>query len=336
MSTPKKIALITDAWHPQVNGVVQTLNRVTEHLKNMGHQLEIIQPQTFHTLPCPSYPEVPLAIFPSKQIRRRLEKFNPDHVHIATEGPLGICAWRYCSKKKWAFTTAFHTQFPEYLHHRCRFPLSISYALIRWFHNSGSGTMVSTSTIQKNLRDRGFQYVKPWCRGVAPDVFKPGPTELLDLPKPIHLYVGRVAVEKNIDAFLAIPLQGSKVVIGSGPALAQLQQKFPEVHFLGKMQGQDLVNGYASADVFVFPSKTDTYGLVMLESLACGTPVAAYPVQGPLDVITDPSVGSLNSNLKVAIEQALTLKRDDAIRFAQQHSWGNCAQMFFDNLVPKV
>ena len=336
MSVSKKIALITDAWHPQVNGVVQTLSRVTDHLKNMGHQLEIIEPQSFKTLPCPSYPEIPLALFSSKQIRRRLEDFDPDHIHIATEGPLGISAWRCCAKKKWAFTTAFHTQFPEYLHHRCRFPLSISYALIRWFHNSSKGTMVSTPTIQKNLRDRGFQHVKPWCRGVDPNQFKPVPTVALDFPRPIHLYVGRVAVEKNIEAFLALPLKGSKVVIGSGPALAQLQQKFPEVHFLGKMKGQDLVNGYASADVFVFPSKTDTYGLVMLESLACGTPVAAYPVQGPLDVITDPSVGCLNDDLQVAIEKALTLNRDDALRFAQQHTWENCAQVFYDHLVPKT
>ena len=330
----KRLALITDAWSPQVNGVVQTLHQVQRQLEKLKVTIEVIHPAQFNSMACPTYPEISLALFPRKALLQRLTQFRPHHIHIATEGPLGISAWRLCRKFSWNFTTAFHTQFPEYLHKRFYFPIALTYALLRSFHNQSKGTMVATVTVQNRLKARGLTKILPWSRGVDTDLFQPCERLYLNFPRPIHLYVGRVAVEKNIEAFLALPLKGSKVVVGHGPALASLTKRYADVHFLGLKQGGDLARCYSSADVFVFPSKTDTFGLVMLEAMACGTPVAAYPVQGPLDVLTDPKAGVMNDDLECAIQRALALNREDARKFALKFSWASCAEKFYSNLCP--
>ena len=329
----KKIVIVTDAWIPQVNGVVQTLTQVIDQLNKKGNIIEVIHPAQFNTIPCPSYPEIRLALFSRQKILKRIESFRPDHIHIATEGPLGISTWRICSRKKWCFTTAFHTQFPEYINQRYGIPLAWTYALMRKFHNKSSGTMVATSSVAENLRARGLLKIRMWCRGVDTQVFKPFEEQTCDFERPIHLYVGRVAIEKSIEDFLSLPLKGSKVVVGDGPDLKRLQKLFPATHFLGVLKGESLARQFSGADVFVFPSKTDTFGLVMLEAMACGTPVAAYPVQGPLDVLTNPKAGIMDENLALAIERALQLKSEDAESFAHQFSWEQCAMRFKDYLV---
>ena len=330
----KRIALITDAWSPQVNGVVRTLQQVQRQLEKLKVTIEIFHPAQFNNVACPTYPEIALATFPRKALLQRLTQFKPHHIHIATEGPLGISAWRLCRKFSWNFTTAFHTQFPEYLHKRFYIPIALTYAFLRYFHNQSKGTMVATATVQTMLKSRGLTKILPWSRGVDTELFRPCDRHYLNFPRPIHLYVGRIAVEKNIEAFLALPLKGSKVVVGHGPALASMIKSYADVHFLGLKQGNDLARCYSSADVFVFPSKTDTFGLVMLEAMACGTPVAAFPVQGPLDVLTDAKAGVMNDDLECAIQDALALHREDARNFAMEFSWASCAEKFLNNLCP--
>lgn len=293
-----------------------------------------ITPDMFATLPCPSYPEIRLALMPGRRMAAMIRRFHPCVIHIATEGPLGMAARRYCVRRNIPFTTAYHTRFPEYVHARTGLPERITYRFIRWFHGPSRAVMVPTPTVVRDLEANGIGDVRLWTRGVDTQQFQPQPGVLDHLPKPIQLYVGRVAVEKNIEAFLSIENAGSKVVVGGGPALEKLKAAYPDVHFLGPKTGADLSALYASADVFVFPSLTDTFGLVLLEALASGVPVAAYPVTGPVDVIGDAPVGCLHDDLGTAIDRALTADRQACRDFALDRSWDASARQFLANVRP--
>jgi glycosyltransferase involved in cell wall biosynthesis len=331
-----RILIVTDAWHPQVNGVVRTLTTVAGELMAMGHVVEVIGPDNFRTVPCPTYPDISLSIMPSRRLVRMIEEFQPDALHIATEGPLGLAARRWAMRTGFRFTTAFHTRFAEYLHARTRIPVRPVYAWMRRFHDAGAGTMVATRSLQDELTLRGFSHIRPWSRGVDLDLFKPEPREDWDLPRPVFIYVGRVAVEKNIGAFLDLDLPGSKVVVGGGPQLASLRREYSSVIFTGPRFGEALARAYAGADVFVFPSLTDTFGLVILESLACGTPVAAFPVTGPKDVLTGATgcVGAIDADLRTAAMDALHGDRAACRAHAELYSWRTCAELFLSHLMP--
>jgi len=332
-----KILLASDAWQPQINGVVRTLNRVRSELEEQGHAFAVICPADFRTLPCPSYPEIPLAILPGRGLGRRIEAIAPDAIHIATEGPIGLAVRNWCVKRGLPFTTSYHTRFPEYLSARAPVPLSWGYGFMRWFHRPSSAIMVATQSMKRELTDWGFANLVDWTRGVDTALFRPDAPRALDalnLPRPLHLYVGRVAVEKNIKAFLALDLPGSKVVVGDGPQRAELQAEFPDVVFVGAKHGEELAAHYASADVFVFPSRTDTFGLVVLEALASGLPVAAYPVPGPLDIVDGIGVGALSDDLGQAVASAIALPRETCRAHALNYSWTACAEMFLANLHP--
>jgi glycosyltransferase involved in cell wall biosynthesis len=328
--------LVTDAWEPQVNGVVRTLKSTSRELRAIGHQVDLVTPLEFKTLPCPTYPDIRLSLFPGRQLSRRIAAFDPDALHIATEGPLGSAARRFALRTGMPFTTAYHTRFPEYVHARVRIPLAWSYAWLRAFHRRSKGVMVPTPVVKSDLEAQGFTNVRLWSRGVDFDVFNPQPSTRLASEPPIFLYVGRVAVEKNIEAFLSLDLPGSKWVVGTGPALAGIQQRYPRVNYLGLLERHDLAQVYAAADVLVFPSKTDTFGLVMLEAMACGLPVAAYPVTGPLDVVGGSSAGALHEDLKVACLRALELKSEDAVAHARRFSWRAATEQFLSHLHPRV
>jgi glycosyltransferase involved in cell wall biosynthesis len=328
-----RILIVTDAWHPQVNGVVRTLDRVAEEVRAMGHTVGVLTPNEFRTVPMPSYPEIRLAVTPPGAVARHISAFGPDHLHIATEGPLGQAARRACLNRGWSFTTSYHTRFPEYLRARLPVPESWTYAFLRRFHNAGRGTLVATASLRAELAGRGFNKLRPWTRGVDAELYHPRAESVLDLPRPIFLSVGRVAVEKNIEAFLTLDLPGTKVIVGEGPARAALQARFPQAVFLGKHTGEDLARLYASADVFVFPSLTDTFGIVVLEALASGVPVAAYPVTGPIDVLAGTEAGALDEDLGAACLRALNLPREAARELALRHSWRECARMFLDEMV---
>jgi len=329
-----RILIVSDAWRPQVNGVVRTLSTISAELTAMGHVVEVIGPDRFMTLPCPSYPEIRLAMFPRRRLARLIREFAPDSLHIATEGPLGVAARAWAVRNKVRFTTAFHTRFAEYLQARTRIPLRLSYAWLRRFHGAACGTMVATASLRKDLEARGFRNIRAWSRGVDLGQFKPDPREEFDLPRPIFMYVGRIAVEKNIGAFLDLDLPGSKVVVGDGPQLGVLKRKYPAVTFTGPRYGAALAKMYAGADVFVFPSRTDTFGLVLLEAMACGTPVAAYPVTGPLDVLTDPRVGEMDTDLRLAALAALQGDRTACRVHAETFSWRASAESFLNHLEP--
>lgn len=334
-----RILIITDAWKPQVNGVVRTLDTVTQELRGLGHTVDVIGPDRFRTLPCPTYPDISLSVLPRRSLVRMIEAFKPDALHIATEGPLGMAARGWAKRRGLPFTTAFHTRFAEYVKARTGFPLWPIYAWMRRFHGAGQGIMVATQSLRDELAARGFNNIRPWSRGVDLDLFKPYPkTEFGDLPKPIFIYVGRVAVEKNIKAFLDLDLPGSKVVVGGGPQLAMLQREYPLVTFTGPRHGEALARAYASADVFVFPSLTDTFGLVILEALACGTPVAAFPVTGPKDVLANATgkIGLAHNDLKIAALEALNGDRVACRVHAERYSWRACAEVFLSHLVPLV
>jgi glycosyltransferase involved in cell wall biosynthesis len=333
-----RIALVTDAWAPQVNGVVRTLEAVGGELARRGHEIEVIAPCQYRSLPCPTYPEIRLALAGSLAVGERLARFAPQAIHIATEGPLGWAARRWCLAGARQFTSAYHTQFPEYLARRSHLPASIFWPYIRRFHAPSSGVMVATRTIRAQLAAQGLTHLREWSRGVDLAQFGPdsGPPDLFfDLPRPIQLYVGRVAVEKNVEAFLASGHPGSKVVVGDGPALARLRAAFPEAHFLGRQSGQALAACYAGADVLVFPSRTDTFGLVMIEALASGTPVAAYPVPGPLDVLTSES-GCMAEVLEDAIAGALALDRGRCLQRGRAFSWEASTDQFLAALTPEA
>lgn len=335
-----KIVIISDAWDPQVNGVVRTLKQTRKNLIALGHDVSIISPQDFHTIPCPTYPSIRLALFPGRKLAKLLDKLNADAVHIATEGPLGMAARRWCLRHHIKFTTSYHTQFPEYLQLRFPIPLSWSYAWLRRFHKQAVRTLVPTLSQQKLLQQHGFKNVVVWSRGVDTDIFNRDHPQQLDLPRPILLNMGRVAVEKNIEAFLTVDTPGTKVVVGDGPDLETLREHYPEVVFTGAKFGRELASWVAAADVFVFPSRTDTFGLVLLEALACGVPVAAFPVTGPRDVIIHGVTGYLDNDLKKAIEHAQKLTAEDCINYAQDNTWQKCTQTFeqymFDNHTRKT
>lgn len=341
-----KIALVTDAWLPQVNGVVTTLVELVRYLQGEGHVVEVIQPGLFRTRPCPGYPGIDLAIAPRAELTRRLDAFAPDAIHLATEGPLGWAGRRYCLKNGLAFTTAFHTKFPDIVHAAIRVPVSWGYAVMRHFHASSSGVMVPTVSVLQMLQARGFRNLRAWTHGVDTDAFpfRPQPLALpgfAKLQRPIALFVGRVSYEKNIAAFLDLKLPGSKVVCGTGPVEAQLKQRYPHVHWMGIQNRKDLADIYAAADVFVFPSHADTFGLVMVEAMASGTPVAAYPVDGPLTVLARPAPdglgalgGAMHEDLQVACFAALATPRTDARIRALDFSWETAARQFLGYLVP--
>ena len=329
-----RIAIVSDAWHPQVNGVVRTLHTTASHLRTFGHSVEMVTPQDFRTLPCPTYPEIRLALAPSRQLSRRLDAFAPEAVHIATEGPLGHAAHRWCRRRNQRFTTSFHTQLPEYLRLRAPVPITWTYAYLKRFHGAAVSTLVPTPSQRQRLADRGFRNLLIWSRGVNTEVFNAADRFEYDLPRPIHIYMGRVAVEKNIEAFLSLRLAGSKVVIGDGPDLDKLRSRYTDAYFVGAKFDRELAAHLAGGDVFVFPSRTDTFGLVMLEAMACGLPVAAYPVQGPIDVIAHERSGVLHQNLESAIAGALSLNRTDCIAHARKFSWAETTRGFEGALVP--
>ncbi len=332
---PQSIAIVTDAWYPQVNGVVRTLSTTCDVLRRWGHDVTIISPEQYRSFPAPTYPEIRLALTAPGSVGRQLAKIAPDAVHIATEGPLGFAARRYCMNRSVPFTTAYHTQFPDYLSRRTGLPASVFWPYIRWFHRPAQRIMVATETIRSELREQGLSHLSHWSRGVDLSCFSPDappPVEYADLEGPILLYVGRIAVEKNIEAFLSCDYPGSKVVVGDGPARASLESKFPDALFLGKKTGEELAGCYAGADVFVFPSKTDTFGLVMIEALACGTPVAAYPVAGPVDIVTE-KVGAMSDNLSRAIDAARYCDRNECAAYGAGYSWESATQQFLTGLV---
>jgi len=328
-----KVLIVTDAWAPQVNGVVRTLEMLGQDLRALGHEVHYATPEGRFTLPMPTYPEIRLSLFPRGDLEREIRSFAPDAIHIATEGTLGLSARAICIKYGIPFTTSFHTRFPEYVHARFSFISEERiYRLLRWFHGPATAMMVATPSLKRELEGHGFKNLRIWSRGVDVERFKPIDDAQLPYEGPIFLYVGRVAVEKNIEAFLKLDLPGTKVVIGDGPARASLEPQYPAAKFLGQKTGDDLARAYAGSNVFVFPSRTDTFGLVLLEALASGTPVAAYPVQGPQDVIGDAPVGVLDNDLQAACEKALTLDRSACRTFALSRSWKACTKQFLSNL----
>jgi len=330
-----RVLIVTDAWHPQTNGVVRCLDAVGRQLRGRGHDVQYLTPERFWTVPLPTYPEIRLSLTPLGAVAEQIASLVPDHVHIATEGPLGLQAKLHCLDAGLRYTTSYHTRFPEYVAARMPVPSEWSYAYLRWFHTGADATLVPTASVARDLEGQGFSNVVVWSRGVDASAFSPGPkTEFLDLPGPHLLYVGRVAVEKNVAAFLSLDVPGTKIVVGDGPQLDELKRAFPSAVFLGLKRGAELAALYRSADVFVFPSRTDTFGNVMIEALASGVPVAALPVGGPIDVLTDPSCGALDEDLGAAVRRALTLSRQDARRFSANFTWSHCADQFLAALVP--
>ncbi|MBV8784890.1 MAG: glycosyltransferase family 1 protein, partial [Gammaproteobacteria bacterium] len=328
-----KVMIVTDAWFPQTNGVVNTLAQTAAWLVRFGHEVMIIGPRDFKTIPCPSYPEIRIAVRPMATLARKFAFFRPQAVHIATEGPLGFAARRYCLRRGWRFTTSYHTQFPQYLKSRWPIPLWLSYAGLRHFHAAAHRCMVSTPSVEKELQRRGFRNLVRWRRGVDTELFRPRGKDFLQLPRPIAAYLGRLAIEKNVDAFLSMPWQGSKIVIGDGPERARLEATYPQVLYAGFRYGEDLAAHLAAADVLVFPSLTDTFGLVNLEAMACGVPVAAFPTMGPIDVVEDGVTGALDEDLGKAAARALRIDPRACRARAVQSSWALCTREFEANLV---
>lgn len=339
-----RIALASDAWHPQVNGVVRSLSMTVECLRNRGHEVDVIEPSRFWTIPCPTYPEIRLSLNCGPRVRRILDELQPDAVHIATEGPIGWAARRWCLINRRGFTTAFHTRFPDYVSIRTRIPAEWIWKVMRRFHGRADQVFAATPTLAEELRSHGLERTHAWPRGVDLAQFNPWvePHKAMrDLPRPILLNVGRVAPEKNIEAFLDADIAGTKVVVGGGPALEKLRRAYPHVLFLGPVHGAELASTYTAADVFVFPSRTDTFGLVNIEALACGLPIAAYPVAGPLDIIGPTGrgthggkwpIGALHEKLEVAIELALAADRNAAVKEAEHYSWQRCTGEFLAGL----
>jgi len=326
------IAIVTDAWRPQVNGVVTTLGRTREGLEARGHQVTVVHPGDYLSFPCPTYPEIRLAAWPGRRLGSTLDGARLDAIHIATEGPLGSAARRWCLRRGMNFTTSYHTQFPQYLRKRLPIPEGLSYAWLRRFHGRATRTLVPTEHMRRELVAQGFANVVIWSRGVDTALFRPLDRDTLNLPRPIAIYAGRVAVEKNLEAMLSLDWPGSKVVVGDGPDLAKLRARFPAVHFVGYKFGDELARHLSAADVFVFPSLTDTFGLVMLEAMACGTPVAAYPVTGPIDVVRDGVSGCLDPDLATAARRALNLSRTDCREAALERTWDTATGEFMSHL----
>jgi glycosyltransferase involved in cell wall biosynthesis len=325
--------IVSDAWFPQTNGVVNTLAQTAAWLGRFGHEVRLVTPGDFRTFPCPTYPEIRVALLPQRKIAASIGAFRPQALHIATEGPLGFSARRYCISHGLRFTTSYHTQFPQYLRSRLPIPLAISYALLRWFHGAAQNCMVSTQGVQTELATRGFRNVVRWQRGVDTQLFRPQSKDFLNLPRPIAACVGRVAVEKNVAAFLRMPWSGTKLVIGDGPERQRLQARYPDAVYAGFRFGEDLAAHVAAADVLVFPSLTDTFGLVNLEAMACGVPVAAFPVTGPIDVVQDGVTGALDTDLARAAQRALRIDPRACRERALRSSWDACTHEFESNLV---
>jgi glycosyltransferase involved in cell wall biosynthesis len=328
-----RLLIVTDAWRPQTNGVVTTLESVIERLRGAGHEVSVVEPGLFRRWPLPGYPEIRVAVNPWR-VGRLIEAAAPDSIHVATEGPLGIAAWRWLRRRGVPFTTSLHTKFPEYLRARVGLPLSIGYAFLRAFHRDAWRTLVTTESHREELAARGFEHLEVWGRGVDTVRFRPLPRRPRHEPR--LLYVGRVAVEKNLEAFLSLDVRGRKVIVGDGPARAALEARFPDAEWLGYRHGDALVEQYADADAFVFPSRTDTFGLVMLEANACGTPVAAYPVTGPVDVVVEGVNGALDADLAAAIERALAVDRAGCRTFAERHGWDAIADRLLNAQAPFV
>ena len=329
-----RIAIVTDAWAPQVNGVVNTLKATRRQLRANGHAVLMVTPENMRSYCCPTYPEIRLAYKPYGKVASALDDFDADCIHIATEGPMGLAARRYCLNRGLDFTTAYHTRFPEYLRARFHLPLALTYRWLKWFHGPAKAVMVPTPRMQDALEQSGFKNVVQWSRGVDTNYFTPGPREEATLKRPLYLYVGRIAVEKNIDAFLKMDLPGSKWVIGDGPMREELERKYPDVRFLGAKPHEALPAYYSCADVFVFPSRTDTFGLVLIEAMACGVPVAAYPVEGPIDVVAHGKSGILDADLTRACFEALKLNRAVVRDHALCYSWNAATQQFLQHLHP--
>lgn len=327
-----RVLVATDAWSPQVNGVVRTYERLEVELGDLGVEISFLTPSDFRTVPCPTYPEIRLAIPGYHYLIERLACVNPDAIHIATEGPVGWMTRMWCLNRGVPFTTSFHTRFPDYLASRFAIPQSWTWAVQRRFHNAGAGLMVASPSLAAELESRGFEHILPWTRGVDTDLFKPRDVRLFGRAEPVFLYVGRVAVEKNISAFLDLDLPGRKVVVGSGPMLAELTARYPDVTFTGKKTGEELARCYASADVFVFPSLTDTFGIVLLEAMASGLPIAAYPVTGPKDNVVAGVTGVLDHDLGAACRAALTLDRERVRACATEFTWDGAARLFISNI----
>lgn len=327
-----RILVATDAWHPQVNGVVRSLESMAQAAQQRGADIHFLTPQGFAAIPLPSYPEIPFAFVTPGAVGQRIERLAPDHIHIATEGSIGYAVRRFCRRAGLTFTTSYHTRFPEYIAARWRIPESWTYAWLRRFHNAGAGIMVPTRSIAEELAARGFRRLMHWTRGVDQTRFHPRSLSVLDFPRPIFLYAGRIAVEKNVEAFLRLDLPGTKVVAGDGPARRTLESTYPAARFLGMQMAERLAEIYASADIFVFPSRTDTFGNVMVEAMACGLPVAALPVPGPLDVIGRSGAGALDEDLRAACLAALAIPREAALAHAKTFTWAESARQFIGNI----
>jgi glycosyltransferase involved in cell wall biosynthesis len=327
-----RVLIATDAWRPQVNGVVRSLEYMTAEAPHFGAEVVFLSPEQFQSLPMPGYPEIRLALARPGEVARILDQIEPTHVHIATEGPIGLAVRSACRRRGMAFTTSYHTRFPEYVSARAPIPQSWSYRALRWFHGEARAMMVSTASLERELQERGFQRIRRWTRGVDTELFRPRHERILDDRGPIFLSVGRLAVEKNLEAFLSLDLPGTKVVVGDGPARRDLQRMYPQTRFLGTLTGENLARVYASADVFVFPSLTDTFGIVLLEALASGLPIAAYPVMGPADVIGSSACGVLHGDLWEAALAALAISRSRCRAYGETFTWRESARQFFHNI----
>jgi glycosyltransferase involved in cell wall biosynthesis len=327
-----RLLIATDAWRPQVNGVVRSLEHMAEQAPRFGAEVMFLTPERFRSFPMPTYPEIRLSLTGPGTIARLVEEAAPTHVHIATEGPIGLATRMACARQERSFTTSYHTRFPEYVAARTPIPESWSYRALLRFHQSARAMMVSTPSLERELMDRGFRNIMRWTRGVDTSLFRPRNERVLDAPAPVFLYVGRVAVEKNLDAFLGLDLPGTKVVVGDGPSRSALEAKYPSARFLGSLTGQDLARVYASADVFVFPSLTDTFGIVLLEALASGLPIAAFPVTGPMDVVGSSGCGILKADLQEAALEALDIPKDRCRIYGETFTWQESARQFFSNI----
>lgn len=327
-----RILIATDAWYPQVNGVVQTLATVGPALERMGMEVRFLTPEGIPSVPLPTYPDIRLALASPRAIARRIDEVAPDVIHIATEGPIGHMVRRHCLKHGPPFTTSFHTRFADYAAARLPIPHGLSWSWLRWFHNAGRVTMASTDSLSRELVARGFRKLMRWPRGVDTNLFQPRLGSELGLPRPVFLTVGRLAVEKNIEAFLSLDLPGSKVVVGDGPARQELAQRYPSAVFLGTKKGQELASIYAAADAFVFPSRTDTFGLVLLEALASGLPIAGFPVDSTRDVTAGAPVAALDEDLRSACLASLNLSRAACRSYARTMTWDESARCFLENL----
>lgn len=341
-----KIVIASDAWRPQVNGVVRTLSTTIDVLREQSHNVAVVTPDQFKTIPCPTYPEIRLALGCRREVASKMEMLDSFAVHIATEGPIGWAARNWCIRNGQPFTTSFHTRFADYVAMRTHLPADLFWAMLRRFHKPAARTFAATDTLAAELKSRGICNTHIWSRGVDLAKFSPQSAplpELAGLPRPVQLYVGRVAVEKNVEAFLRTRVPGTKVVVGDGPARAMLANKYPEARFLGALHGPELASAYASADVFVFPSRTDTFGLVNIEALASGVPVAAYPVPGPIDIVRRDGfghggfgrIGALDSDLETSIRTALEASRSACVKEARRYAWEICAGQFVAGLEPR-